>query len=45
MELERKRLEVEERRQTLNQERFMLEKEERKAMMELFKELVNKIKK
>ena len=45
MELERKRLEVEERGQTLNQERLMLEKKERKAMMELFKELVNKINK
>ena len=45
IELERKRLEVEERKQTLNQERSMLKKEERKAMMELFKELVNKINK
>ena len=35
--------EVEERGHTLNQERFMLEKEERKAMVGLFIELVNKI--
>ena len=36
---------IEERGHTLNQERFMLEKEERKAMVGLFIELVNKINK
>ncbi|XP_061196548.1 uncharacterized protein LOC133204818 [Saccostrea echinata] len=45
IELEKKRVEVEEKRQVLDQERIALEKEERKAMIDLFKELINKVNK
>jgi cell division protein FtsL len=40
LEVERKRLDVEERKQELEQEIFKLEKEERIAMIALFKQLI-----
>lgn len=39
--LEKKKLELEEKQQGLDQERFRLEKEERTAMIDLFRQLIN----
>lgn len=41
IQLEKKKLELEEKRQVLDQERFRLEKEERTAMIDLFRQLIN----
>lgn len=39
--LEKKKLELVEKQQVLDQERFRLEKEERTAMIDLFRQLIN----
>lgn len=39
--LEKKKLELVEKQQVLDEERFRLEKEERTAMIDLFRQLIN----
>lgn len=41
IKLEKKKLKLEEKRQVPDQERFRLEKEERAAMIDLFRQLIN----